>query len=243
METGELGNAMSHAIVVLSGGMDSTVLAYYAKVLYKTLDCLSVNYGQRHRKELDHAARSAADIGARHDVVDLSSVRGLLTGSALTDDTVDVPHGHYAAESMASTVVPNRNAMLISVAYMAAVARKADAVLVGVHAGDHFVYADCRPDFITELDRALATGNEGYGDVNLLAPFVHNSKTDICRLGEALGVNWADTWSCYEGGDLHCGRCGTCVERREAFREAGVQDPTPYEHGDFALATLTGAER
>jgi 7-cyano-7-deazaguanine synthase len=232
---------MSHAIAVLSGGMDSTVLAYYARSLYETVDLVSVDYGQRHRVELDHAARTAVHLGVRHDVVDLSGVRALLTGSALTDEAVAVPHGHYAAESMASTVVPNRNATLISVAYMAAVARSADAVLVGVHAGDHFVYPDCRPAFVTELGQALATGNEGYGDVTLLAPFVHSSKTDICRLGGSLGVRWTDTWSCYEGGEVHCGRCGTCVERREAFRDAAVEDPTRYLDERFAFETLAEA--
>jgi 7-cyano-7-deazaguanine synthase len=232
---------MSYAITVLSGGMDSTVLAYYARGLYNTVDLVSIDYGQRHRRELDYAARTAVRLGARHDVVDLSGIRTLLTGSALTDDRVDVPHGHYAADSMSSTVVPNRNATLISVAYMAAVARGAAAVLVGVHTGDHFIYPDCRPEFVTELDTALATGNEGQADVKLLAPFVHSSKTDICRLGEVLGVDWSETWSCYEGGEEHCGRCGTCVERREAFRDAGVEDPTRYLDEQYAFETLAEA--
>jgi 7-cyano-7-deazaguanine synthase len=232
---------MSYAVAVLSGGMDSTVLAYYATSVYECVDLVSVDYGQRHWIELRHAARTAAHLEARHDVVDLSGVRKLLGGSALTDDKVDVPHGHYAAQSMADTVVPNRNATLISVAYMAAVSRKADSVLIGVHTGDHFVYPDCRPDFVTELDQALSTGNEGYGQVKLLAPFVHNSKTDICRLGDTLDVRWTDTWSCYQGGARHCGRCGTCVERREAFRDAAVNDPTEYEDESFAFKTLDEA--
>lgn len=232
---------MSYAVTVLSGGMDSTVLAHYTRALYDTVDLVSIDYGQRHRRELEYAARTAARLGARHDVVDLSGIRALLTGSALTDDRVDVPHGHYAAESMASTVVPNRNATLISVAYMAAVARSADAVLVGVHTGDHFIYPDCRAEFVSQLDTALATGNEGVATVKLLAPFVHSSKTDICRLGDVLGVDWKTTWSCYEGGDVHCGRCGTCVERREAFRDAHVDDPTTYADKEFAHAALRGA--
>lgn len=234
---------MSHAIAVLSGGMDSTVLAYYASSLYERLDLVSVNYGQRHGVELEHAATTARKLDARHDVVDLSSIRLLLRGSALTDDDVDVPHGHYAADNMSSTVVPNRNATLISVAYMAAVSRTADAVLVGVHAGDHFVYPDCRPKFVDALGDALKVGNEGYADVQLLAPFVHNTKTDICRLGDRLGVPWTDTWSCYEGGTVHCGRCGTCVERREAFQDAGVADPTEYRDREFAAAALQAEAR
>lgn len=232
---------MSYAVTVFSGGMDSTVLAHYARGLYDTVDLVSIDYGQRHRRELEYAARTAVRLGARHDVVNFSGIRALLTGSALTDDQVDVPHGHYAAESMASTVVPNRNATLISVAYMAAVARGADAVLVGVHTGDHFIYPDCRPGFVSQLDIALATGNEGLANVKLLAPFVHSSKTDICRLGEVLGVDWTATWSCYEGGKQHCGRCGTCVERREAFRDAGVEDPTTYMDLEFAHVALRDA--
>lgn len=234
---------MSYAITVLSGGMDSTVLAYYSVNLFERVDLISVDYGQRHRTELGRARETADLLGCRHDVVDLSGVRALLQGSALTDTAVDVPHGHYAADTMASTVVPNRNATLISVAYMAAVARGVDAVLVGVHAGDHFVYPDCRPVFVEELGRALATGNEGFAQPVLQAPFVHNTKTDICRLGAKLGVDWTQTWSCYEGGDAHCGRCGTCVERREAFRDAEVDDPTTYLDPDFAFATLEKAGR
>lgn len=228
---------MSHAVVVLSGGMDSTVLAYLAVGLYETVDLVSIDYGQRHRTELQFASRTAAALGCRHDIIDLP-IGALLSGSALTDDTVEVPHGHYAADNMATTVVPNRNALLISLAYAVAVARKADAVLVGVHAGDHFVYPDCRPEFIMQMNDALRTGNEGYADVRLEAPFVHRLKTDICRLGGHLGVDWTATWSCYEGGDVHCGRCGTCVERREAFHDAGVEDPTSYEDVAFAATVL-----
>lgn len=227
----------SHAVAVVSGGMDSTVLAHLATALYGRVDLISIDYGQRHRKELDFAAESAADLACRHDVVSLP-VGGLLGGSALTDDDVEVPHGHYAAENMAVTVVPNRNAMLISIAYGIAVARDADAVLVGVHAGDHHVYPDCRPAFIDAMDVALRIGNEGVGSVRLEAPFVHRSKTDIARLGTRLGVDWTRTWSCYEGGAVHCGRCGTCVERREALRDAGVDDPTEYADRDYADIVL-----
>lgn len=231
----------SYAIAVVSGGMDSTVLAHLAVSLYERVDLVSVDYGQRHRKELDYAARSAAVLGCRHDVVQLP-VGGLLGGSALTDDAVDVPHGHYAAENMAVTVVPNRNAMLISVAYGIAVARGADALLVGVHAGDHHVYPDCRPAFVAAMDEALRIGNEGVGNVRVEAPFVHRSKTDIARLGARLGVDWTSTWSCYEGGEIHCGRCGTCVERREAFRDAYVVDPTSYADMHYAERILAAGE-
>jgi 7-cyano-7-deazaguanine synthase len=228
---------MSYAIAVVSGGMDSTVLAYQATGLFSNVDLLSVDYGQRHRKELGYAAMTAERLGCRHDIVALP-LATMLTGSALTDASVEVPHGHYAAETMALTVVPNRNAVLISVAYAVAVARGADAVLVGVHAGDHHVYPDCRPAFVSALDEALRIGNEGVGNVRLEAPFVNHSKTDIARLGARLGVEWSETWSCYEGGEVHCGRCGTCVERHEAFRDAGVADSTAYADPGFAERTL-----
>ena len=228
---------MSYAIAVVSGGMDSTVLAYQATGLFSQVDLLSVDYGQRHRKELGYAAMTARRLGCRHDVVALP-LSTMLAGSALTDASVEVPHGHYAADNMALTVVPNRNAVLISVAYAVAVARGADAVLVGVHAGDHHVYPDCRPEFVGALDEALRIGNEGVGNVRLEAPFVNHSKTDIARLGARLGVEWLETWSCYEGGEVHCGRCGTCVERHEAFRDAGVTDLTTYADPDFAERTL-----
>lgn len=231
---------MSHALVVFSGGMDSTVLAYYAAGLHDQVDLASVDYGQRHRRELDFAARTAERLHARHDVLDLSVVGRLLVGSALTDD-VEVPHGHYAADNMRTTVVPNRNALLISAVYAVAVARKATHVLAGVHAGDHHVYPDCRPEFIEALGDALRIGNEGHGGVILEAPFVTHSKTDICRLGGRLHVAFEDTWSCYEGGEAHCGRCGTCVERIEAFRDAGVPDPTDYADPVFALSEIGGA--
>lgn len=232
---------MSHSVVVLSGGMDSTVLAYYAAGLHERVDLVSVDYGQRHRTELTFAARTAEKLGARHDVIDLRAVGALLTGSALTDD-VEVPHGHYTADNMAATVVPNRNALLISSVYAVAVARKASHVLVGVHAGDHAVYPDCRPEFVDAMHLALQAGNEGYADITLEAPFVTHTKTDICRLGGRLRVPFEDTWSCYEGGEVHCGRCGTCVERIEAFRDASVPDPTEYVDADFAALILeTGA--
>lgn len=233
---------MSHAIVVFSGGMDSTVLAYFAAGFHDRVDLVSVDYGQRHRRELDFAARTAERLGSRHDVLDLSAVGRLLVGSALTDD-VDVPHGHYAADSMRTTVVPNRNALLISAAYAVAVARGATHLLAGVHAGDHHVYPDCRPEFIAALGEALRIGNEDHGNVTLEAPFVTHSKTDICRLGGRLQVPFEDTWSCYEGGETHCGRCGTCVERIEAFHDAGVADPTAYADSGFATADLDGAGR
>lgn len=225
------------AVALLSGGMDSTTLAYKVRAEADELHLLSFDYGQRHgRRELSHAYSTAQNIGAdSYRVVDLSSLRTLLEGSALTDKDVEVPDGHYSEESMAATVVPNRNAIMLSVAVGVAVARKADVVVCAIHAGDHAVYPDCRPEFISAFDEQAVIATEGFHveGFQVLAPFVHITKADICKLGDTLGVPWEDTWSCYKGGNLHCGRCGTCVERAEAFHLAGVSDPTRYQDAAY----------
>jgi 7-cyano-7-deazaguanine synthase len=219
-------------VAIVSGGMDSTVLAYDLAYSVKgeNLTMLSVNYGQRHKKELAYAEATAVRLEAEWHCVDLTSVQSLLGGSALTDERIDVPHGHYAAETMKATVVPNRNAIMLSVATGVAVAKGAIAVATGVHAGDHAIYPDCRPEFIAAFEAMALIANEGFihPDFVLAAPFVHKTKADIARLGNELGVPWELTWSCYEGGDVHCGLCSTCVERREAFDLADVTDPTTY---------------
>ncbi len=132
---------------------------------------------------------------------------------------------------MAITVVPNRNALMLSVAYAVAVAEKAQVVAIGVHAGDHFIYPDCRPEFITSYDTMQRIATEGFGDphLRLEAPFLHLGKHQIVQLGTTLQVPYADTWSCYKGEERHCGTCGTCFERKEAFEFAGIPDPTEYE--------------
>lgn len=214
------------AVALLSGGMDSTTLAYELRAQGYDLHLLSVHYGQRHRKELEQAAQIAQGLGATHRVVDLGVLRELLSASALTGDT-PVPHGHYADETMKATVVPNRNAILLSVAFGYAVTLGAEVVGYAAHAGDHAIYPDCRPEFAHAFDlmERLACYQPA---PRLVAPFLEMSKADIARRGNGLGVPYALTWSCYEGGDAHCGKCGTCVERREAFELAGVQDPTTY---------------
>ena len=221
---------MTLVVTTLSGGLDSTTLAYELAAEGHDLVALSFDYGQRHAKEITHAARCAERLGAEHHVVDLRSVGALLTGSALTDPGVEVPEGHYTDASMASTVVPNRNAIMLSVAVGVAVARGAEAVATAVHAGDHAVYPDCRPEFIEAIEHEARVANEGFiaGGFQVRAPFLHLNKDAIVRRGAALGVPFEETWSCYVGDDLHCGRCGTCVERREAFELAGVADPTRY---------------
>lgn len=219
-----------HAVIIVSGGLDSTVLTYWMHRLGTRLSLLSVDYGQRHRTELEYARGTAAALGAAHDVVDLSGVGALLTGSALTDHAIEMPDGHYTDASTRSTVVPNRNAIMLDVAVGVAVAREADGVVFGAHAGDHPIYPDCRPGFVTSYEQAALAANEGFlvDGFRVLAPFAAMSKADIVTLGATLGVPFADTWSCYRGGERHCGTCGTCVERSEAFELAGVPDPTRY---------------
>lgn len=218
-------------IVIASGGMDSATLAYSLAAEDDDITLVGFDYGQRHSRELRAMLTIAIRLDAPADIIDLREMGARIGGSALTDTDVVVPDGHYAEESMRATVVPNRNAIMLSIATGMAVAAGADYVAIGVHAGDHFIYPDCRPKFIAALEMAFVYGNEGHAvrGFHLHAPFVAWSKRDIVHRGQLLGVPWADTWSCYKGGDRHCGTCGTCYERQEAFRDAGVADPTEYE--------------
>lgn len=213
-------------ILIYSGGLDSTVLLYRLRAEGHEVRCLSVDYGQRHRRELGCAAEICRRAGVEHRVADLSSIRPLLGGSSQTDE-IAVPEGHYAEETMKLTVVPNRNMILLAVAIGWAVSLKYDAVAYAAHGGDHPVYPDCRPEFIAAMDAAAALCD--WHTVRVLSPFTGMTKAGIVRAGAALGVPFGRTWSCYKGGERHCGRCGTCVERREAFQRAGVADPTEYE--------------
>ncbi|MEI4263202.1 7-cyano-7-deazaguanine synthase QueC [Roseovarius sp. D0-M9] len=219
-------------MVICSGGMDSVALAHRYAATGALHALLSFNYGQRHAKELDYAAACARRLDVPHHVIDISAIGAALGGSALTDD-IDVPDGHYAEETMRITVVPNRNAIMLAIAFGMAAAQKVDAVATAVHGGDHFIYPDCRPDFIAAFQAMEDRAMDGYADVRLLTPYVNGSKADIAADGARHGTPFAETWSCYKGGDLHCGRCGTCVERREAFHLAGVDDPTVYADPEF----------
>ncbi|WP_289081064.1 7-cyano-7-deazaguanine synthase QueC [uncultured Sulfitobacter sp.] len=219
-------------IVICSGGLDSVSLAHMVAAKRKLTGLVSFDYGQRHRKELDYAALCAKRLDVPHDIIDMRGIGAALTGSALTDD-VDVPDGHYAEETMRVTVVPNRNAIMLTVAYGIAAARGDQAVATAVHGGDHFIYPDCRPDFTQAFEFMQYMALDGYADVSLYTPFVHRSKADIVTEGQRHNTPFAETWSCYKGGVHHCGRCGTCVERREAFDLAGVADPTHYDDPDF----------
>ncbi len=220
-------------IVVCSGGLNSVTLAYKVAREHSLHSLISFDYGQRHKKELDYAARAASDLGVKHHVVDLTSVGALLGGSSLTSDDIDVPDGHYAEETMRITVVPNRNAIMFAVAFGAAAAAGVDAVAAAVHGGDHFIYPDCRPDFITSFQTMQNHALEGVRDVTLYTPFVNVSKADIALEAGRLAVPIDRTWSCYKGHETHCGRCGTCVERREALELARVPDPTVYEDREY----------
>lgn len=218
--------------VICSGGLDSVTLAYRIAKEHTLSGLISFDYGQRHSKELDFARACAQDLGAPISVIDISSIGPNLSGSALTDD-VDVPEGHYTEDNMKITVVPNRNAIMLSIAYGIAAARGGEAVAAAFHGGDHYIYPDCRPAFVQSFEEMQKHALDGIAEIRLLTPYVDKSKADIAAEAISLGVPVEKTWSCYKGEELHCGRCGTCVARREAFHLAGADDPTPYQDKDF----------
>ena len=224
------GRPIGHAIAIVSGGLDSTTLAYWLRLHGTGLTIVSADYGQRHRKELEFASATAKALGVPLRTVDLTSVGRLVGGSALTDPAIDVPDGHYTDASMAITVVPNRNALLLDVAVGMAMAIGADTVAFGAHGGDHAIYPDCRPEFVTAYQAMVTVAGDGFlrDGFEVIAPFMTVTKADIVLLADRLGVPFTQTWSCYRGEQSHCGTCGTCVERREAFALAGVDDPTDY---------------
>ncbi len=220
---------MKQALVIVSGGLDSVTLAYYLRSKGYTPHLLSFDYGQRHKKELFFAKLCAERLNAAYSLIDIASLGAFLKGSALTDMTVDVPEGHYASNNMSVTVIPNRNAIMLAMAFSVAAAQNADVVAIGVHSGDHFIYPDCRPEFIERFEFMERASLGEYANVDLWAPFLAESKEDIIKQGYRLGVPFEETWSCYNGGDIHCGVCGTCIERRESFVRAGIVDPTVYQ--------------
>ncbi|MDR1816646.1 MAG: 7-cyano-7-deazaguanine synthase QueC [Puniceicoccales bacterium] len=219
-------NPPEKSVVILSGGLDSTVLL--AKLVADGRRCLALtfNYGQRHAREIEAARAIAAALGVEHTVGDLRGIAALFGSNCLTDAALPVPDGHYTEERMKATVVPGRNLLFLSAAAALAFSRGCDTVAYGAHGGDHAIYPDCRPEFANALEKAIALAD--WHHVALERPFVSLTKADIVRLGAEIGAPLELTWSCYRGGDTHCGRCGTCVERREAFALAGVPDPTEY---------------
>ncbi|NLF70661.1 MAG: 7-cyano-7-deazaguanine synthase QueC [Candidatus Anammoximicrobium sp.] len=214
------------SVLIYSGGLDSTVLLYELLAGGDTVLALSVDYGQRHRVEIEHARQIAESLAVEWELADLSGITHLLAGSSLTSREIAVPHGHYAEDNMKQTVVPNRNMIMLAVACGWAIGRQAERVAYAAHAGDHSIYPDCRPEFAEAVDRAFRLAD--WREVQLYRPFIAMTKAEIVARGAELHVDFGRTWSCYEGGEIHCGKCGTCFERSEAFQLAKVPDPTPY---------------
>lgn len=213
-------------VVIYSGGMDSfTVLNRAIADGYEVYP-LSFDYGQRHKKELDYAARACTNLGVPHKIVDISAINQLIGGSSLTSE-IDVPEGHYAEESMKQTVVPNRNMILLSLAIGYAVSLEANKVYYGAHSGDHAIYPDCRPEFVEKMNDVSLIAN--YEAVEIYSPYLNLSKIEILTDGLSLGLDYADTWTCYNGREKACGKCGACQERLEAFEKNGIKDPLEYE--------------
>ena len=219
---------MRKAIVILSGGMDSTTLLYKvnADTDFDIVSVLSMDYGQRHKKELDVASATCTALNLPHKIIDISGIAAVMKNSALTDD-IEVPEGHYEEPTMKVTVVPNRNAILLSLAVAEAVSHDAGYVFYGAHSGDHAIYPDCRQEFVEAFNDMAAIAN--YLPVEILTPFIDFDKGDILTVGYYYGVDYSKTWTCYAGREKSCGKCGACVERLEAFEMIGRQDPLEYE--------------
>ena len=217
-------------VVLLSGGMDSVAAFYEAMSQDKVVAAISFDYGAKHNhKELPFAAYHCRKFNIEHRVIPLNFV-GELFKSDLLKSGGAIPDGHYEEQTMKSTVVPFRNGIMLSIAAGFAESKDATGLVIAAHAGDHAIYPDCREDFMKAMADSIGLGT--YAGIKLLRPFITMTKADIAGRGQALGVDFAHTWSCYKGGTLHCGTCGTCVERREAFLVAGVADPTIYSSKD-----------
>jgi 7-cyano-7-deazaguanine synthase len=216
-------------LVVMSGGVDSSVLLAHHLFKQDQVRAITIDYGQRHIRELVYAEHQCRKKGVDFEVVSLPALAKLFPGSSQTDFTVQVPQGHYTEESMQSTVVPNRNMILLSIAVGHAIAYKMDCVSYAAHTGDHTIYHDCRPEFVRALNYAVSLCDKHL--VQIQRPFISLTKANIVEMGSRYGVDFSMTYSCYAGGDSHCGMCGTCVERKEAFKIAGVSDPTTYKNG------------
>lgn len=220
MESGKRG------AIILSGGMDSATLLWwmlangYAK---EDMLAVSVNYKQRHSRELDCARELCKHTGVEHVLLDLSCLGSLLKGSSQSDPSIPVPFGRYDEPSMKTTVVPNRNMFMLAAAGAVAIANKMSHLLYGAHSGDHAIYPDCRREFVMAMAQSFKLCD--WSPLTLLAPFLQMDKGDICKEGLRLGVPYERTWTCYVGGDYPCGQCGACVERAEAFAVAGAKDP------------------
>ena len=217
-------------VVLCSGGMDSVTALHWARRREEVAAVLSFDYGAKHNhREIPFAAEHARLVGAPHQVITLDFVNRLFA-SALLKSGGAIPEGHYEAATMRQTVVPFRNAIMLSIATGFGESLGVPGLVIGAHGGDHAIYPDCREDFLRAMGEAMRQGT--YAGVKLLRPFIALNKAQIAAEGARRGVDYARTWSCYKGGEIHCGRCGTCVERREAFLVAGLPDPTVYASND-----------
>ena len=213
-------------VVLLSGGMDSVAAIYHARAAHEVVAAVSFEYNSKHNeREIPFAKWHADALGIPHVVIPLAFI-GEYFESDLLKKGGEIPRGHYEELTMKRTVVPFRNAIMLAVAGGLAESRGANGLVIAAHSGDHAIYPDCREDFMRAMGDALRHGT--YAEVELLRPFISMTKAGVVRRGQELGVDFSKTWSCYVGGDTHCGECGTCVERREAFLLAGISDPTVY---------------
>lgn len=216
---------MKDSVIVVSGGMDSITLLYDKKE--EIALAVTFDYGSKHNaREIAWAKVHCGRLGIRHIVIKLDFMQKYFT-SSLLEGGDEIPEGHYADENMKSTVVPFRNGIMLSVTAGIAESNGLKKILIANHGGDHTIYPDCRPEFIEAMDRAIANGT--YEDVRIDAPYTNITKADIAKIGKRLGIDYSETWSCYKGGERHCGKCGTCIERKEAMALAGIDDRTEYE--------------
>jgi len=213
-------------VVIYSGGMDSFTVLNKALQNGSDVYALTFNYGQRHVKEVEYARAVCQRLNLKHEIVDISAINHLLQGSALTSD-IDVPEGHYAEDSMKATVVPNRNMIMLSLAIGYAVSIGADKVYYGAHAGDHTIYPDCRPEFVEKMNAVAKIAN--YQPVEITTPYLNQNKGQILADGLKMRLDYSQTWTCYNGREKACGKCGACVERLEAFANNKAIDPLLYE--------------
>lgn len=216
---------MKNSVIIVSGGMDSITLLYDHKD--EIALGISFDYGSNHNaREIPFAKMHCERLGIKHITINLDFMHQYFK-SSLLDGAEAIPEGHYADDNMKSTVVPFRNGIMLSIAIGIAESNNLDQVFIANHGGDHTIYPDCRPEFINAIDAAATAGT--YNNVKVVAPYTKITKSDIARIGKMLGIDYTETWSCYKGGEVHCGKCGTCVERKGALAEAGIEDKTIYE--------------
>ena len=215
-------------VVLISGGMDSVVALYDAMQEHEVVAGLSFDYGSKHNdREIPFAAEHCQALGVEHRIVELGFMDELFKSDLLKSGG-EIPEGHYEAENMKQTVVPFRNGIMLSVAAGFAESIEAEGIVIAAHSGDHAIYPDCRESFIVPMAEAISAGT--YLGLQVQRPFIALRKEDIAVRGSVLDVDFSRTWSCYKGGKVHCGVCGTCVERKEAFSLANLKDPTEYEN-------------